>query len=84
MTLGHYRENIATAYGGVGIVISEIEIWRTAAEMIKGYGDTADIESAARADALQLKGDLEGQRIWLRVLKAIEGLQKVPPEETAQ
>jgi hypothetical protein len=65
-------------------VISEIDIWRTAAEIIKGYGKTADNEAAARADALQDKGDIEGQRVWLRALKAIDELQKVQPGETAQ
>jgi hypothetical protein len=65
-------------------LVSDIDIWRTAAEMIKGYGDTADIEAAARADALQDKGDLEGQRVWLLVLNAIDELQKVQPGEVAQ
>jgi hypothetical protein len=69
---------------GRGPLVSDIDIWRTAAEMLKGYSDTADIEAAARADALQDKGDLEGQRVWLRVLKAIDELQKVQPGETAQ
>lgn len=65
-------------------MVREIDIWCTASELIKGYGDTADIEAAARADTLQDKGDLEGQRVWLRVLKAIDELQKVQPGETAQ
>jgi hypothetical protein len=84
LTLRHFRKNIATARWGGGTVISKIDIWRTAAEMIKAYGDTADIETAARADALQHKGDLEGQRVWFRVLKAIDALQKMQPGETAQ
>ncbi len=60
-------------------MVLEIDIWRTAAEMIKGYGDTADIEAAFRADALLAKGDIEGQRVWMRVLRAIDQLQaKIP------
>jgi hypothetical protein len=56
-------------------VISDIDIWRSANELIKRYGDTADIEASIRADALLNKGDLEGQRIWLRILKAIDALR---------
>lgn len=31
-------------------MISDLDIWRCAALMIKHYGDTADIEATARAD----------------------------------
>ena len=65
-------------------MISDLDIWRSANELIKQFGDTADIEAATRADALLNKGDLEGQRIWLRILTAIDELQKVLPGETAQ
>ena len=67
----------ASASRGEGPLVSEIDVWRTAAQMIKGYSDTADIEAAARADALLAKGDVEGQRVWLRIAKAIDELQKV-------
>ena len=49
-------------------MISDLDIWRSANELIKQFGDTADIEAAARADELLDKGDLEGQRVWLRIL----------------
>jgi hypothetical protein len=58
--------------------ISDLDIWRSANELIKQFGDTADIEAAARADALLDKGDLDGQRVWLRILKAIDEMQKIP------
>ena len=44
-------------------MISDLDIWRSANELIKQFGDTADIEAAARADALLDKGDLHGQRV---------------------
>jgi hypothetical protein len=59
-------------------VISDLDIWRSANELIKHFGDTADIEAATRADALLNKGDLEGQRVWLRILTAVDELQKAP------
>jgi hypothetical protein len=65
-------------------MISDLDIWRSANELIKQFGDTADIEAAARADALLGKGDLEGQRVWLRILTAIDELQKVQLGETKQ
>ena len=52
--------------------------------MIKHYGDTADIEAAAKADALLSEGDTEGQRVWLQIAKAIDELSKVQPGETKQ
>jgi hypothetical protein len=59
-------------------MISDLDIWRSANELIKQFGDTADIEAAARADALLGKGDLDGQRVWLRILKAIDEMHKTP------
>ena len=58
-------------------MISELDIWRSANELIKQYGDLADVEAAARADALLDMGDREGQRVWLRILKAVDQLQNL-------
>ena len=33
------------------------------------------IEAAMGADALLAKGDLEGQRVWLRILTAVDALR---------
>ena len=51
---------------------SGIDIWWSAKELIKQFGNTADIEAAMGADALLAKGDLEGQRVWLRILTAVD------------
>jgi hypothetical protein len=63
-------------------MIPEIDIWRSANELIKEFGDLADIEAAARADAHENKGNLEGQRVWLKILNAVVELQKARPGET--
>ena len=42
-------------------MISDLDIWRSTNELIKQFGDTADIEAATRADELHSKGDLDGQ-----------------------
>jgi hypothetical protein len=48
-------------------MISDIDIWRSANELIKRYGDLADIEAAARAEEYEAKGDRDGQRVWSRI-----------------
>ena len=63
-------------------MIPDIDIWRTAALMIKHYGDTAGIEAAARADEYLAKGEMDGQRVWMRIAKAIDELQRVQEGET--
>jgi hypothetical protein len=65
-------------------VIPDIDIWRAAALMIKHYGDTADIEAASRADEYQAKGELGGQRVWMRIATAIDELRTVQAGETQQ
>ena len=54
---------------------SDLDTYRSANELIKQYGDTADIEAAMRADELMEAGDMEGVTVWLRIVKAIEELQ---------
>jgi len=35
------------------------------------------------ADAMLGKGDLDGQRVWLRIVKAIDALLETRPEDGA-
>jgi hypothetical protein len=62
-------------------MIPDIDIWRRAQLMIKCHGDTADIEAAACADDHLSQGNIEAQRVWLRIAKAIDALQIVKPGE---
>ena len=41
-------------------------------ELIEQYGEAADIEAAMRADACRAAGDVEGEAVWLRIVKAVE------------
>jgi hypothetical protein len=50
------------------------DIWLTANQMIKHYGDGAEIETAMRADGMLSQGDLVGRDVWRRVLAAIREL----------
>ena len=55
-------------------VTSDIDIYRAANELIKQHGDAADIEAAMRADERLAAGDMEGEAVWLKIVKAIEEL----------
>lgn len=63
-------------------MIPDIDIWRSANELIKRYGDTADVEAEARTDDYETKGDRDGQHAWLEIQKAIDALQEVRTAET--
>ena len=61
--------------------IYDLDIYRSANELIKQHGEDAPIHAAMRADELLEAGDLDGQAVWKRILKAIEELQsKERPE----
>ena len=60
---------------------ADLDILRAANELIKQHGEDAPIHAAMRSDALLKTGDLDGQAVWKRVLKAVEELQsKERPE----
>ncbi len=59
---------------------SNLDIYRTANLLIEQHGDEATIHAAMRADALLEAGDLGGQAVWKRIIRAIEELQdRTPP-----
>ncbi len=61
---------------------SDLDIYRSAKELIKQHGEADDIEAAMRADKRLAAGDMEGEAVWLRIVKAVEELQsKERPEE---
>ena len=60
---------------------SEIDIYRSANLLIKQHGEDAARHAAMRADALMEAGDMEGRRVWLSILDAIEDLQRTTPSE---
>ncbi len=59
---------------------SDLDIYCSANELIKQFGDAADIEAAMRADERLAAGDMEGEAVWIRIVKAVEELltQEVP------
>ena len=62
---------------------SDIDIYRSANELIKQHGDAADIEAAMRADERLAAGDMEGEAVWLRIVKAVAELRQREPGDRA-
>ena len=65
-------------------MITDIDIWRCAQLMINNYGEEAALEATVMADDFFSKGNIKAQRVWLRIVGAIEELQNVQQEETRQ
>ncbi len=63
---------------------SDLDIYRSANELIKQHGEAADIEAAMRADELMEAGDMDGRAVWLRIVKAIEELLSEERPEDAE
>ena len=61
------------------MVISDLDIYRSARLLIDQHGDEAPIRAAMQADAMLDKGDLDGQRVWLRILRAVKDLLHARP-----
>lgn len=49
-------------------------MYRTANLLIREHGDKAAIHATMRADELLDDGDRNGQRVWMRIVEAIETL----------
>ncbi len=65
-------------------VTSDLDVYRSAHELIKQFGDAADIEAALRADGCLAAGDMEGEAVWLRIGRAIEELQSQERPDDAE
>lgn len=57
----------------------EVDIWRAAHLLVKRHGADAEIAAAQRADELLAQGDVDGQRIWNRIVAAVRELQRTVP-----
>jgi hypothetical protein len=57
-----------------------IDVYRAAKLLIKQHGALgAEIHAAQRADEMLEAGDMDGRRVWLRVLEAIKELSDTKP-----
>ncbi len=60
-------------------MIPDLDIYRTAKLLIDNHGTEAPIHAAMQADAMLAKGDMDGKAVWLRVVRAVEELQRAEP-----
>ena len=63
---------------------SDLDIYRAANVLIQKHGEDAPILAAMRADELMETGDMEGEAVWLRIVKAIEELQSEERPDDAE
>ena len=64
----------------VTTVTADLDIYRTAAIIVKEHGEDAATHAAMRADELIEAGNTEGRTVWLRVLAAVKDLMTTEPE----
>jgi hypothetical protein len=60
---------------------TEIDVWRAANALIRAHGAGAALAASLQADALLAEGDIEGQRVFVAILKAIAELVRNKPIE---
>ena len=60
-------------------MIDDREIWACANLLLKQHGNDAWFAASQRADALFEQGDLEGHRVYLRILSRIKQLEAMTP-----
>ncbi len=63
-------------------MITDLEIYRAANQLVKRYGEDAGIEAAKQADAMLEAGDIDGQQVWKRILRAVDELQRQKRSES--
>ena len=63
-------------------MVSDLEVYRAANQLIQRYGQDAELEAAMRADAMIEQGDPEGLAVWKRILKAVDDLQRDRPNQS--
>ena len=59
--------------------LTDKDIWLTAGGIINEFGEQAELHAAARANALKMQGDQEGEQVWLQILAAVIKLHSFQP-----
>lgn len=60
-------------------MISDLDIWRAAALLVKQHGDNAEVMVSLRVDQMTEREDNEGRALWLRIMRAVAELQATQP-----
>jgi len=62
-------------------VVAKVDVWRAANVLVRDYGEEAEIMAGQQADALLAAGDVEGQRVFKAIAKAVGDLLRTKPNE---
>jgi hypothetical protein len=54
--------------------VSELEVWRTATQLMKQHPETSWLVAAERADGAYAAGQMSNFRLWARVTQALTEL----------
>ncbi len=60
-------------------MVSDLDIYRSAKLLVDQHGEDAGLEAAMRADKLLAAGDMDGKQAWVRIMRAIEAMQRTEP-----
>ena len=67
--------------GSAYMLVSDIDVWRSAHLLLKQHGKDAAFVAAKHADEAMRTGDLNGVRRWKRIAEAMLELLKAKPGE---
>lgn len=65
------------------MLISELERWRAAQQLINRFGEDAELDASVRADQFLAEGDAEGLSLWLDIAKKVRQLRSDKPQSGA-
>ena len=63
--------------------VSDLDIYRSANELVKQRGEDAPVFAAMRADAMAKANDAEGYATWRRIVRAVYELARKRPGDGA-
>jgi hypothetical protein len=64
-------------------MVDEIDVWRSAAAMVKTHGDAAPMVCAELVDRWGGRGDQEAADNWRRIMEAAKALTTCGSDKTA-
>ena len=56
--------------------MNDRDAYITAASLLKQHGELAWVHATSKAETLLEEGDIKGQRVWLKIIRAIDDLQR--------
>jgi hypothetical protein len=61
-------------------MIQEIDVWRSAASMVKAHGDDAPMVCTELVERWAGRGDTEAAKVWTRIMDATRALTQCDSE----